>query len=203
MIGSHDFGLYVPGDSVLHRAPAGGKLLGLLLVGAALIWLDRPWQVGLCLVVVFAGYLLGGLGWRTPIRQVRPLWLLLAVTAGLHLVLGEWQRALVVTGTIVVLVLLAALVTLTTRTTDLVDAVVSACRPLRVLHVDPERVGLMIALGIRCVPVVIGLAEDVRDAQRARGLGASPRAFAVPLIVRSLRHADALGEALAARGLDD
>ena len=203
MIGSYDFGLYVPGDSVLHRAPAGGKLLGLLLVGAALIWLDRPWQVGLCLVVVFAGYLLGGLGWRTPIRQVRPLWLLLAVTAGLHLVLGEWQRALVVTGTIVVLVLLAALVTLTTRTTALVDVVVAAARPLGRIGVDPDRVGLIVALGIRCVPVVLSLAGDVRDAQRARGLTTSPRAFAVPLVVRALRHADSLGEALVARGADD
>jgi biotin transport system permease protein len=109
----------------------------------------------------------------------------------------------VVVGVLAVLVLLAALVTLTTRTTDLVEAVVVASRPLRAVGVDPERVGLMIALGIRCVPVVVGLAEEVRDAQRARGLAASPRAFAVPLIVRSLRHADALGEALAARGLDD
>jgi len=109
----------------------------------------------------------------------------------------------VVVGVIATLVLLAGLVTLTTRTTDLVDAVVTACRPLRVLRVDPERVGLVIALGVRCVPVVVGLAEEVRDAQRARGLAASPRAFAVPLIVRSLRHADALGEALVARGVDD
>jgi len=53
------------------------------------------------------------------------------------------------------------------------------------------------------VPVVVGLAEEVREAQLARGLGMSPRAFAVPLVVRSLRHADALGEALAARGVDD
>jgi len=104
---------------------------------------------------------------------------------------------------IALLVLLAASVTLTTRTSELVDALVGACRPLRALRVDPERVGLMVALGIRCVPVVIGLAEEVRDAQRARGLVASPRAFAVPLIVRSLRHADTLGEALVARGLDD
>jgi biotin transport system permease protein len=59
------------------------------------------------------------------------------------------------------------------------------------------------ALGIRCVPVVVGLARQVREAQLARGLGASPRAFAVPLIVRSLRHADTLGEALVARGADD
>ena len=41
------------------------------------------------------------------------------------------------------------------------------------------------------------------DAQRARGSAASPRAFAVPLVVRSLRHAEQLGDALAARGLDD
>lgn len=51
--------------------------------------------------------------------------------------------------------------------------------------------------------MVVDLARVVRDAQRARGLAASPRAFAVPLLVRSLRRADAIGEALAARGVDD
>ena len=73
----------------------------------------------------------------------------------------------------------------------------------RSLGVDAERVALVLALAVRAVPVVTGLAAEVRDAQRARGLGASPRAYAVPLVVRSLRHADALGEALVARGLDD
>ncbi len=196
-------GLYVPGRSLLHRAPAGVKLLGLLLVGALVVWLDRPWQVGVALVLVLAGYGVAGLGWRTPIRQVRPLWLLLLVTACLHLVLGDWQRALVVIGSIVVLVLLAALVTLTTRTTALVDVVVTAAGPLRRLGVDADRVGLIVALGIRCVPVVVSLAGEIRDAQLARGLTASPRAFAVPLVVRALRHADTLGEALVARGVDD
>ena len=37
----------------------------------------------------------------------------------------------------------------------------------------------------------------------ARGLTADPRAFAVPLIVRSLRQADLLSDALRARGIDD
>ena len=161
-------GLYLPGSSVLHRVPAGAKLLALLAVGAASFLLDRPWQVGVALLVV-----------------------------------AGWERAAVVLGVLVLLVLLAGLVTLTTRTTAMVDALVAACRPLRGVGVDPERVGLMLALGVRCVPVVVGLAEEVREAQLARGLGASPRAFAVPLIVRSLRHADALGEALAARGVED
>jgi len=196
-------GLYVPGSSVLHRAPAGAKLLALVAAGLGSLWLDDVWQVLVALGVVLVGYGDAGLPLRVAGRQLRPLVWIAAGTAVFHVLVNGWERAFVVVGVLAVLVLLAALVTLTTRTTALVDAVVAGCRPLRVLRVDAERVGLMIALGIRCVPVVVGLAQDVRDAQRARGLGASPRAFAVPLIVRSLRHADALGEAMVARGVDD
>lgn len=196
-------GLYVPGSSVVHRSPAGLKLLLLLGAGAVSVLVDEPWQVATALLVSVGGYVAAGLSPRTMVRQLRPLvWIGLA-TALVHVLVSGWERALVVVGVIAVLVLLAALVTLTTRTTDLVDAVVVGSRPLRLLRVDPERIGLLVALGVRCVPVVVGIAEDVRDAQRARGLAASPRAFAVPLVVRSLRHADALGEALSARGLDD
>ena len=45
------------------------------------------------------------------------------------------------------------------------------------------------------------LAAEVRDAQRARGVRPSLRAALVPFVVLSLRHADQLGEALAARGV--
>jgi biotin transport system permease protein len=196
-------GLYVPGSSVLHRAPAGAKLLALVAAGLGSLWLDDAWQVLVALGVVLGGYAVAGLPLRVAGRQLRPLVWIAVGTAVFHVLVSGWERAFVVVGVLALLVLLASLVTLTTRTTALVDAVVTGCRPLRVLRVDAERVGLMIALGIRCVPVVVGLAQDVRDAQRARGLGASPRAFAVPLIVRSLRHADALGEAMVARGVDD
>jgi biotin transport system permease protein len=196
-------GLYVPGSSLVHRTPAGLKLLLLLACGVGSLLLRKPWQVAVALLVVLTLYAIAGLQPRLLARQLRPLLWIGLFTAVFHMLVNGWQRAVVVVGVLAVLVLLAALVTLTTRTTDLVDAVVTACRPLRIVRVDPERVGLLIALGIRCVPVVLGLAEEVRDAQRARGLTASPRAFAVPLLVRSLRHADALGEALTARGVDD
>jgi biotin transport system permease protein len=200
---STPLGLYVPGSSPVHRLPAWLKLAAMLLAGVGAVLLERPGEVLAALVAVLGLYLLAGLPLGLAGRQLRPLLWIGVATAAFHVAVDGWRRAAVVVGVLAVLVLLAALVTLTTRTTDLVDAVVAACRPLRVLRVDPERVGLLIALAIRCVPVVVGLAEQVRDAQLARGLGASPRAFAVPLLVRSLRHADALGEALMARGLDD
>jgi biotin transport system permease protein len=196
-------GVYSPGSSVLHRIPAGAKLLTMVAAGVGSVFLDTVWQVTAAILVVLAGYLLARIPLLTALRQVRPLLWLAVFVAGFHLLVSGWERAFVVVGVVAALVLLAALVTLTTRTTAMVDAVVAVCRPLRRVGVDPERVGLLLALSIRSVPVVVGIAEEVRDAQRARGLQSSPRAYAVPLVIRSLRHADALGEALAARGVDD
>jgi biotin transport system permease protein len=196
-------GLYLPGTSVVHRARAGLKLVVMLAAGAASVFLDELWQVGLALLLVAVGYAVARIPLRTALAQLRPLVWVAGAAAVFHVLVSGWERAAVVIGVLAMLVLLAALVTLTTRTTAMVDAIVAACRPLRRLGVDPERVGLMLALGVRSVPVVVGLAEEVREAQLARGLTASPRAFAVPLIVRSLRHADALGEALVARGVED
>ncbi len=196
-------GLFMPGSSPVHRAPAGLKLLLLVAVGAVSFLLDTSWQVGTALGLVVLGYLVAGLSAPTLLRQARPLLWLLLVVGAFHVLVTGWARALVVSGVILVLVLLAGLVTLTTRTTDLVDTLVRALGPLRRVGIDPDRVGLLLALSIRSVPVVVGIAEEVRDAQRARGRASTPRAYAVPLVSRSLRHADALGEALAARGVDD
>jgi biotin transport system permease protein len=196
-------GLYVPGSSPLHRMRAGTKLFTMFAVGAGSVLLEHPWQVALMTGVVLLGFLVARMPLRLVLRQVRPLLWILGMLAVFHVVVNGWESAVMFVGVILTLVLLAALITLTTRTTAMVDTVVRALGPLRPLGVKPERVGLLLALGIRAVPVVVGLAEEVRDAQRARGLTASPRAFAVPLIVRSLRHADALGDALVARGVDD
>ena len=98
----------------------------------------------------------------------------------------------------------AALVTLTTPMQDLLDALVGLLRPLRRVGVDPERVGLVLALAIRSVPVIAALAREVREARAARGAPAlacarSPSRWSSARV----RHADRLGEALAARGVGD
>lgn len=196
-------GLYQPGTSFLHRLPAGAKLVGLLVLGAASVFLRSWWLVLAVLGVVLLLHAVAGMSPRTTWRQIRPLVFLLGFTAVYHVWANGWQHAVVVAGTITILVLAAALVTLTTPTTALVDAVVRVAGPLRRFGVDPDRVGLVLTLGIRCVPLVAELAGQVREAQRARGTGTSMKAFAVPLVVRALRQADSMGEALVARGVDD
>lgn len=196
-------GLYRPGNSVLHRAPAGLKLLALTGVVTLIVLLDEPWQLGIAAAVVAALYAVAGIPPAAALSQIRPLLWFAVVLLAVHTVLNGWVRAGMVVGALVVAVAAAGLVTLTTRTTAMLDTLERALRPARLVGVDPARVSLMLALAIRAVPVVTDLAVEVRDAQRARGAGLDLRTFAVPFVVRTLRHADAMGEALAARGLDD
>lgn len=196
-------GLYREGGSVLHRLPAGAKLAGLLLAGLLSPFVRSPVVTAVALAVVLAGYATARMPAAVLLQMLRPLLLVMVPLGVFQTVVAGWERAFVIVGVLVTLVLLANLVTLTTRTSDLIDVVVRVCGPLRRVGVDPERVGLMLQLAIRAVPLVIDLGGRVREAQHARGLGASPRAFAVPLVVGALRRADAMGDALAARGLDD
>lgn len=196
-------GLYRPGDSLLHRCPAGLKLLLLLGAGAGSLLIDTPRQTAAALVVVLAGYALARIPLRVIGTAIRPLlWVIVPLSVFQTIVVG-WERAAVITGVIVALVLLANLVTLTTMTTALIDVVVRVCAPLRRLGVDPERIGLLLNLAIRAVPLMAELAGRLVEAQQARGRRVSVRTMAVPFVVGALRQADELGDALAARGFDD
>jgi biotin transport system permease protein len=196
-------GGYVPGTSLVHRARPGVKL-GLLAMGLVLLAAFRsPLTVALAVVLVLAVAGWARIGLRSLGAQVRPVLLFAAIAGGLQLWSDGPLAAATIAVALIVAVASAALVTLTTPTQDLLDAVVAAVRPFARFGIDPDRVALTLALAIRSVPVVAQLARDVQEARMARGAGRSIRAFAVPLVIRTVRHADRLGEALAARGVDD
>jgi biotin transport system permease protein len=194
---------YSPGVSLVHRAPGGIKLVLLAAIGVALVVLRGWWPPLVGMAAVICCYALARLPARTVLRQLRQLLWVALILGAAQLILSSWQAAFAVVGTLLTLVLAAGLVSLTTTMTELTDVLLWLLRPLQRIGVPTERLALLISLSVRSVSVIAALAAEVGDAQRARGLQTSPRAFAVPLLVRSLRHAQALGEALLARGLDD
>ncbi|GAA5108931.1 energy-coupling factor transporter transmembrane component T family protein [Nocardia iowensis] len=197
-------GLYRPGDSLLHRLPAGAKLLLLIVsIVAATVFVHSPIQVGIIGVLVAGLFALARIPVKVAVAQLRPVVWMLLIIAVFQVLITSPARAVVVCGVLLISVALAALVTLTTRVTDLLDTVTRALGPLRKLGVDPDRVGLVLALAIRCVPLLAGIVHEVGEARRARGLQWSMTALATPVLVRALRTADAMGDALAARGVDD
>lgn len=194
--------LYLPGRSILHRLPAGGKLIGLIAL-ALLISLWR--HTGPSLAIT--GALVIGLyafALFPPAVLLRQLWLarwivvLMVATQLIFLTPGD---ALINTVRVVAIVLLAALLTLTTRSEDLLAALEAGLAPFARIGVDARRVGLTLSLAISMLPVVADIASRVRDAQRARGVRLGFRVV-VPILVLALRHADDVADALSARGAD-
>lgn len=196
-------GAYVARDTVVHRAPAGAKLAALFAVSVAVLLVRTWWGVGALAVLVGAVAVASRVGPRAVWAQVRPLrWVVPVAFALQWWSLGLAPAALLTTR-LVLLVALAGLVMLTSRTVDVLAAIETATRPLARVGVRPDRVALVLSLAVRTVPVLVALSDDVRAAQKARGHERDLRAYAVPLVVGTLRRADALGEALRARGVDD
>jgi biotin transport system permease protein len=196
--------LYVPGTSMVHRAPAGLKLAVLAVLGAGLFATERPEVPGGALLGVLAvGLLVARLPARDLAAQVRPIWLWLAALFAVHLMVTGVLTGVVAVLRLLTLVVAAAVVTSTTRVTALVAVVEWLVGPLRVVGVRPARVGLVIAMTLRFIPLVAERAARIREAQAARGADGVRLTLVVPLLVQVLRMAATVGEALDARGADD
>jgi len=195
--------LYRPGESVLHRVNPAVKLLALALTAVLVTVMPQsPISLGLFALAVAGAYLVAGLGLRELVRQVVPLrWLVLVMLVTGLIFLTPWATALTITR-VLLLVLLAALVTLTTRSEALVDTLEAALRPLSSVGVDVRRVTLTLSLTLSAIPVIVGHAQRLREAQLARGVRLGLRAI-LPLLVMSLRHADEVADAMIARGIDE
>jgi biotin transport system permease protein len=195
-------GVFHPGTSLVHRTPALVKL-GLLAVIVTVVALQSS-LVGLAAasVLVVGLFLLAKVPFALAWRQVVPILWVLAFAMPVQVIFGGWEAAAVMAVRLVLAVAFAAIYTLTTPVTATLDAVQALLRPFR-RWIDADRVGLALALTIRCVPLLAELVREVLEARKARGAEGSILALAVPVIVRALRTAEHLGEALTARGFDD
>ena len=194
--------LYVPGDSIVHRLPAGTKLL-ILFTGSVALFVVSGIPVHAGELLVVAGlYRVARLPWRAVLRQLRPALLFLVPIFLFHVFLTDWMLGLETVLRILVLLLLAVLVTLTTRLSDMIDVVERAARPLRHAGVSPSKVGMMLSMVIRFIPLMMREAGEILEAQRARGLDRSAVALLVPLLIKTLKMADDLSDAIEARGYD-
>ncbi|WP_438854910.1 energy-coupling factor transporter transmembrane component T family protein [Agromyces sp. M3QZ16-3] len=195
-------GVYHPGSSALHRMPALAKLALLAVCVTATALVGSLPVLGIVAATTIGLFALARIPVRVAWRQVSPILWVLAFAVPVQWIFAGWEAAATMGVRLVLAVALAAVYTLTTPVTATLDAMQVVLRPFA-RWIDPDRVGLALALAIRCVPLLADLVREVLEARRARGAEGSLTALAVPVIVRTLRTADHLGEALMARGVDD
>lgn len=196
-------GVYKPGDGILHRLRPGAKLLGLFAFATAVIWARGPLTASIALGISLALALLAGLRGLDLLRIARGFAIVAALLFAFQLWQKGWAHAYEVVGDLHALILAASAFTACTQVDDLLDTIVWALTPLRPLGVRPERVALAFSLVLGAIPFLFGLARETQAAARARGLEREPRATLVPFTLRTIAHAQNVGDALQARGIGD
>lgn len=195
-------GVYRAGDSWAHRLPAGPKVLALVVITIAALLISSPWVALGLLTASLLALLSTGVLLRTLATPLRFVGIAAVVLAGIM----WWQQgpgpATVTVSRLLSLVLLAWTVSLTTRVSEMLRTLQRGLSPLRRLGVNTEVIGMTIALAVRSVPLLMATVETAQQARRARGRGWSITALGVPVVVRSARVAEELGDALIARGYD-
>ncbi len=195
------FGLYVPGTSLMHRLGPGVKYLLLLALTIPVVVISQP--IPSLVALLLSAALLASCGLR-PRLAWHLGWgfvIVAALLAAYQLFAGRVDLAIAVTANLTTAVFASRLLIMTTPGPVLIDGLVRACRPLRMVKIDPEYIGLAVAIMLRSVPVLVDGFAEVRKAARARGREHSLFALVTPVVVRAVGHAQSTGAALAARGL--
>ena len=214
-------GLYLTGDSWLHRTDPRTKLaLGVLLLVLLMVFHQPSALLWLGFLVLCAGPL-AGFSLRLLLAAIQPVLPLAFLTMIFHAFWGEapfwkWislpglERGGVFAYRIVVLVLFAQLLTVSTSPVRLCEGLEKLMRPLSWFKVPVHEVALAASIALRFVPILSQEMERLIKAQVSRGacLDQGPWArrlpailsILVPLFVRAFRYADDLAQAMEARG---
>jgi biotin transport system permease protein len=200
--------LYVPRASPVHRTPAGLKLLALAGLGVLVFSVPTlPVAAGALAGVLVVALLLARLPVSLLARQARAIAVWLLALFVVHALVTDVTTGATTVLRLLALVLAAAVVTATTRVTAMVAVVEWICAPLRLVGVRPARIGLVLAMALRFIPLVAERADRIREAQAARGGRVRGvrglTTTVVPLLVQVLQLAHTVSEALDARGADD
>lgn len=178
--------------------------LGLLLIAGVMAFqVQSAWVLGSALTLVGAFAVVGRVPAAPLARQLRVAAPFVLAVVLAHGLVTTWAQGGVVGLRLLVVIAAAAVVTLTTRVADILTVLEGLFRPLRVVGVDPTRIGLVFAMTIRFVPLLADRLAEIHQAQRARGRERPGVTLLAPLLISTLRLADDVGDALDARGLGD
>lgn len=197
-------GVYSPGDTWLHNLAPKWKFLALVsYIIISTFWLQQ-WYEALAATVIIGGlYACARISPRLAWNQIWPVLPILIVLGAFQWWRQGLPQAVAIILSILSALMLAMLITLTTKLEVMMDALEKGLEPTRRIGVPVDTIILAFSLTMRLIPLTFATVFEVLDARKARGLGFSILALGAPVLIRSIRRARNLSEALWARGVGD
>jgi biotin transport system permease protein len=206
------------GGSVLHRLDVRFKLLFLVVISLSSLNAFVP-SLSLLTLVLMIALIHAGLPFKTALKDLRYVFLLLLFVfiarslsvPGSPVVKFEavsitregLYEGAIVCWRLVVVIMTGLSFVLTTRSSEIKAAVEWMLKPFP--WIPAKRIGIMMSLIVRFIPIIFEQAKKTAQAQRARGVEnrKNPvyrlKMFSIPLMRRIFERADKLVLAMEAR----
>ena len=221
-------GVYLPGDTFIHRLDPRTKILAAIICIALLLFLRSYiafalFALFMTITIIFAriplAYALCGLKPMLPVLVLMWIfqlflfksgnssiifewWILQATTAGLHM--GN-----IISLRVLFLFLITTLLTLTTTMVSLTDGLESLLKPLQSIGIPTQELVMTLVIALRFVLILAEELEKIIKAQMARGVAfdrgnfiqKTKKLFPVflPLFIGAFKRAEELIVAMEAR----
>lgn len=220
-------GMYLPGDSLIHRLDPRVKLLGLFISVTAIILVRSLIGYGIILVFLALTVALSGISIKIALNSVQKLsWFFLVIflmntffyspeNAWFSWWIFKPSPAGLMQGIDVVLRVIFALVasnviTSSTAPMEITNALEALISPFKLIGVPAEQIAMILSIAIQFIPTFSEETEMIRKAQTARGArfdskkltekAAAVLPLVVPIFLSAFKRADELSIAMEARG---
>jgi energy-coupling factor transport system permease protein len=218
-------GQYFPGNSAVHLLDPRTKIV-LTLVYISSIFLAVDYSAYMLLSFFLAMIILiARIPVKIIIRSIRPLWIILVLTAGIHLFMTPGavlysmgplsitheglRQGIQMSARLILLILISSLLTFTTSPIALTDAIERLLYPFKLMKLPVHELAMMMTIALRFVPTLLEETDRIMKAQMARGAdfssgnllkrGQNMVPLLVPLFISAFRRADDLATAMEAR----
>ncbi len=220
-------GMFIPGNSIIHKLDARIKLLSLITLLVAIVNTDS--LVGYAVLIAAAAGIIAisGLTVKTAAGSVYRMYLFFILIFLMNACFYSAEKAWfsfwiihpspsgVLQGVNVVFRVLLVLIvsnvlTCTTSPMELTGALESLISPLRFVKIPTDQIAMIISVAIQFIPLLFEEADMIRKAQTARGAtfdsqkltekAAAVMPLAIPIFLEAFRRADELSLAMEARG---
>ncbi len=218
------FFAYVPGNSLVHSLDPRTKLLFVMCVSILIFRLSTPIHLGGMLIFFLVLMLISGVGMDVFLRSLRTIAIFVFAIFMMHLIFTPGTpvmdsvyvsllpasfeglvKGFVLAMRFCLLVLFATLLTATTRPGQITCGIERLIRPLKLPGVSSFDIATMMGLTIYFIPNLLNISNDIRDAQKARGLYLRHGPFkglmslACPVLAASLRMVNDVSMAMESR----
>lgn len=220
-------GMFLPGDSLIHRLDSRVKLLSLLITVISILWVDS-WigyviMAGLIAVAVY----LSGIPLRTALNPVGRLQWFFVVILLMNTCFYSPEKAWVswwiftpslsglmqgidVVMRVFLALIISDVITSTTAPMETTNALDCLMSPLKLVGIPTGQIAMILSVAIQFIPTLSEETDMIRKAQTARGARFDSAKFTekaeavlplvVPIFFSAFKRADELALAMEARG---